>query len=114
MNGQARMLSAPFSPRVKLAIAIAISLLALVLLVRIRVILSPFLWALVAAYLLSPVVNYLNLRGNLPRLWCVFLIYALTGMGLFAASRYLYPVVVDNGTVFIEDIPRLEAALVNL
>jgi predicted PurR-regulated permease PerM len=114
VNGQEPTPSVPFSPRVKLAMAIGLLLLVVVLLLHVRPILSPFLWALVAAYLLSPVVHYLSDRGGLPRLWSVFLIYALTGMGLFAASRYLYPLAVDNGTVFLEDIPRLEAALINL
>jgi predicted PurR-regulated permease PerM len=114
MNGQGEIQSAPFPPRVKLAVGIALVLLGVFLLSRVRSILSPFLWALLAGYLLSPIVNYLNVRGKLPRLWSVFLIYSLTGMALFAASRYLYPLVIDNGTVFIEDIPRLEASLINL
>ena len=79
-----------------------------------RAILSPFLWAFLAAYLLAPVVRYLNVRGGLPRLWSVFLIYASVTLGLVAASRYLYPQVVTEGTVFLEDIPRLEAALIGL
>jgi predicted PurR-regulated permease PerM len=97
-----------------MAIVITVAILAILLVNQVRAILAPFLWAFVAAYLIAPIVNYLNLKGGLPRLWSVFMIYALTGMGLYAASRYLYPVIVDNGTVFLEDIPRLEAAIVNL
>jgi predicted PurR-regulated permease PerM len=85
-----------------------------VLLVEARAILSPFLWAFLTAYLLAPVVRYLNVRGGLPRLWSVILIYACVALGLVAASRYLYPQVVSDGTVFLEDIPRLEAALIGL
>ncbi|HCG00159.1 MAG TPA: hypothetical protein DEV93_06395 [Chloroflexi bacterium] len=114
MNGHDVRPSAPFPPRVKLTIVIALALLLLYLVTQIRSILMPFLWAFVAAYLLAPIVNYLNVKGGLPRIWSVFMIYALTGMGLFAASRYLYPGVVDNGTVFLEDIPRLEASLIDL
>lgn len=114
MNGQHRPASVPFAPRLKLTVAIALVLVGLALVLQIRSILTPFLWGLVAAYLLNPIVNYLNLRGGLPRLWSVFLIYALAGMSLFAASRYLYPVALGSGTVFVEDIPRLEAALVNV
>jgi predicted PurR-regulated permease PerM len=114
MNGQEVRSSAPFPARVKLAIVVALVLLFLYLITQVRTILAPFLWALLAAYLLTPIVNYLNVKGGLPRIWSVFIIYALTGMGLFAASRYLYPGFVDNGTVFLEDIPRLEASLINL
>ncbi len=79
-----------------------------------RAILSPFLWALFVSYLLAPVVRYLNVRGGLPRLWSVVLIYASVALALVAASRYLYPQVVSDGTVFLGDIPRLEAALIGL
>jgi predicted PurR-regulated permease PerM len=85
-----------------------------VLLLQAQAILSPFLWALFTAYLLSPVVRYLNVRGGLPRLWSVMLIYASIALALVAGSRYLYPQVVSDGTVFLEDIPRLEAALIGL
>jgi predicted PurR-regulated permease PerM len=114
MNGRHELSPAPFSPRVKLTVVIAVILLALILATQIHIILAPFLWAILTAYLLAPIVNYLNIQGHLPRLWSVFMIYALAGMGLYAASRYLYPVIVDNGTVFLEDIPRLEAALINV
>lgn len=103
-----------FSARTKLLIGLAIAALLVIFLLAIRSILSPFLWALIAAYLLGPVVNYLNVRGRLPRPVAVAVIFALAAIGLVAISRYLYPRVVDGGTVFIEDIPRLEASLIAL
>ena len=102
------------SPGAKLTIRIGFGILAIVFLLQIRTILSPFLWALVAAYLLTPVVNYLNVQGGLPRLWSVALIYVLTGFVVVAASRYLYPRIVAQGNLFLEDIPRLEASLQGL
>ncbi|HEY8684160.1 MAG TPA: AI-2E family transporter [Chloroflexota bacterium] len=98
----------------KLFLVVCGILLIVVLLLQAQAILSPFLWALFAAYLLSPVVRYLNVRGGLPRLWSVMLIYASIALALVAGSRYLYPQVVSDGTVFLEDIPRLEAALIGL
>lgn len=98
----------------KLFIVVCGILLVLVLLYAARAVLSPFLWAILAAYLLAPVVRYLNVRGGLPRIWCVFLIYSSVALALVAASRYLYPQVISEGTVFVEDIPRLEAALIDL
>lgn len=100
------------SPRVKLAIVVGIILLAVFFLLQINQILAPFLWALLAAYVLLPIVNYLNVQGKLPRLWAVTLIYSLVAIMLLAASRYLYPQIVAQGTVFIEDIPRLENSLI--
>lgn len=102
------------SPRAKLIIVAIFALVAIFFLLQIRVILFPFLWALVVAYLLSPVVNYLNIEGRLPRLWCVFLIYVSFGLLLVAASRYLYPKVVEQANLFLEDIPRIQASIENV
>ncbi len=99
---------------VKLLLVIIAIIAAIVLLREVASILAPFLWALLVAYLLSPIVNYFNVKGGLPRLWSVTLLYACVGLALVAASRYLYPPVVSDGTVFLEDIPRLEAALIGL
>jgi predicted PurR-regulated permease PerM len=107
-------MGAKVSNGAKLFIVVCAILFVLVLVLEARAILSPFLWSLLAAYLLAPVVRYLNVRGGLPRLWSVILIYACVALALVGASRYLYPNVVSEGTVFLEDIPRLEAALIAL
>jgi predicted PurR-regulated permease PerM len=102
------------SGRTKLLILIVIGLLAILLIWEARAILAPFLWALLASYLLAPVVNYFNVRGGMPRLWSVVLLYAIAILAVVAASHYLYPSLVQQGSVFLEDIPRLEASLINL
>lgn len=103
---------AALSPRAKLTIIVGLLILGIFFLLQIGQILSPFLWAFLAAYWLLPIVNYLNLDGGLPRLWAVLLIYGLIAIIVLAASRYLYPQVVSSGTLFIEDIPRLENSLI--
>lgn len=102
------------SSRAKLTIFLLLLALAIVFLWEARSILSPFLWAIVAAYVLGPIVNYLNLRGGLRRLWAVTLIYLSVGVLVIAASTYLYPRIQEQVTVFLEDIPKLEASLVDL
>lgn len=114
MNRDALPANATLSGRAKLVLIVGVVLLAVIILAHIGQILQPFLWALLAAYLLTPVVNYLNVDGKLPRLWAVTLIYALIGILLLAMSRYLYPHAVEQGTVFVEDIPRLENALISV
>ena len=106
--------SSTLTARAKLTILIAAALLTIVFLVHIGSILTPFLWALVAAYLLTPVVNYLHFEGRLPRVVAVALIYACFGILVVAGGRYLYPHVVEQSTLFFEDIPRLEASLIAL
>jgi predicted PurR-regulated permease PerM len=98
----------------KVLLLVLALIVLVILLLQVQAILAPFLWALLASYLLAPIVNYFNLRGGLPRLWSVTLLYACVGLGLVAASRYLYPQLIDDGTVFLEDIPRLEASLIGL
>lgn len=114
MEDKARIISPGLSSRTKLAIVIALSILAIIFVLQVRVILAPFLWALLISYLLAPFVNYLNLKGRLPRLWCVALIYAIIGLLLLAMSQYLYPRIVNQGSVFVEDIPVLEGRLIEL
>lgn len=106
--------SPALTSRTKLALVLGVLLLGLYLLFQIRDIIYPFLWAILAAYLLGPIVNYLNVRGGLPRLWSVLLLFASIGLLLAAGASYLYPKAVEQGTVFIEDLPRLEAALIDL
>lgn len=102
------------SGRTKLVLVLLIGLAAIVFMLQIRSILAPFLWALVASYLLAPIVNYLAVDARLPRLWSVTLVYAVIGLLLLAGSRYLYPHLIDQGTVFLEDVPRLEGSLIGL
>lgn len=112
MDSEAPTAASGLSARAKLTIVITLCLAGIVFLLQVGQILAPFLWALLAAYLLLPIVNYLNIDGKLPRVWSVAMIYGLAAIGVLAASRFLYPQIVLQGTVFIEDIPRLENALV--
>jgi predicted PurR-regulated permease PerM len=102
------------SQRAKLVIVVSGCVLAIVFLLQIRDILSPFLWALVVSYLLSPIVNYLHVQGHLPRLWSIILIYTSIGLLLLAGSRYLFPRIYDEVTIFLEDLPRLVASVKDL
>lgn len=101
-------------PRLKLFVLVVLAIATVVVLLQIRQILAPFLWALVAGYLFSPVVNYFNVRGGLPRLWSVILLFAGVALVLLTASRYFYPRIQEQVTLFLEDIPRLRNALIAL
>ncbi len=53
--------------------------------------LNPFIWAIVAAYLLNPLVRLLSRRSRIHRIWWVLLIYLVTGFLVFAAANFLVP-----------------------
>lgn len=116
MDSQSQQAHDPTSltPRTKILVVVTLGLLIVAFILHITQILAPFLWALLAAYLLTPVVNYLNIDGKLPRLWSVILIYASVGLLLLAGSRFLFPRLVEQGSLFVEDIPRLEVSLIAL
>src|SRR5919199_657584 len=99
MEAGSGVTGARLSVRAKHSIIIGLLLAALLFLFAVRAILWPFLWAILVAYLLTPVVNYLSVRGGLPRLWAVTMLYALVGLTLLAGSQYLYPQVMREGTI---------------
>ncbi len=71
-------------------VAIVIGLL-LLLLRSMGGLLNPFLWALVAAYLLNPLVRILSQRSRIRRFWWVLLIYFIAGLLLYAGFTFLWP-----------------------
>jgi predicted PurR-regulated permease PerM len=106
--------SAPLSSRAKWTIGIIATGLIILLLLRIAGILAPFLWALVAAYLLSPVVNYVNQKLLVPRFWVVALIYLVFLSIVILVSRYIFPIFTAQVSYFADESPKLEGALIHL
>lgn len=71
----------------------------------IRPVLAPFLMAVALAYLLAPLVNYLDHRLGLRRAWAILLVYAaLAALGGLAFFKLL-PEAIDEVRRLIESIP---------
>ena len=85
-------------------VAIVITLL-LLLLRAMGGLLNPFLWALVTAYLLNPLVRALAQRSRIRRFWWVLLIYIVFGFLLFAGINYLWPRLFGQFTELQEALP---------
>ena len=82
---------APFSARTRLGVLAVAGILAFLFLVRIASILDPFLWAIVVAYVLNPLVKALSRRTSMPRPAAVACVY-LTGVGaIVLALSYAIP-----------------------
>ncbi len=68
--------------------------------------LTPFIFGLVLAYLLTPIVNWLNRR--MPRGLSILLVY-IVGIGLLVgAVNFIVPPIVDQGQELIQSIPTLD------
>ena len=80
-----------FSLWAKITTVALISVLLLLLLRAMGGLLNPFLWAIVTAYLLNPFVRALAERSRIRRFWWVLLIYAITGLLIYAGVNSLWP-----------------------
>lgn len=88
----------------KITTAAIVSTLFLLLLRGMGGLLSPFLWAMVTAYLFNPLIRWLTNRTRLPRFWWVLLLYVVVGFLLFTAFTSLGPRVANQAA-------ELQAAL---
>jgi predicted PurR-regulated permease PerM len=103
----------PLSTTARWMIVVAVALLLVIFLVHIRTILFPFVWAILAAYIIMPLVNYVNHRLRVPRFFVVLLIYVVVFSTIIVVSRYLVPWLSNQITFFVEDLPKLQGSLVN-
>lgn len=84
-------------------IALAIGLLFLW---QVHGILTPFIWAIITAYVLNPVVVFLSTRTGMPRrLWASLFYLVLLGLLVWALGT-LVPMLSKQLTEFIRELPR--------
>ena len=69
--------------------------------------LNPFLWAIVTAYLLNPLVRVLAQRSRVSRVWWVLLIYVVTGVVLWLSFGFLWPRLVTQFTELQTALPDI-------
>lgn len=73
---------------------------------------NPFIYALVAAYLLDPLVKLLEKKG-LKRIWAILLIFAAIAGIIALVFATFIPRLTRDMSVFINDIPRIFEFLKN-
>ncbi len=101
-----------FSSKTK-AITLIVGLVAFVaLLLRVQRVLGPFVWGGILAYVFTPLVDWLETRTRLRRVWVVVLLY-LVGLAAAAwAATALVPALVKQASEFVQDSPRILGSLV--
>lgn len=100
-----------FSNRAKVATVAAIGALALVFLYMVRDILTPFIWALIVAYVFNPVVTTFSRKTKLHRIWGVALLYTVMAGLLLGAMVFVVPPLRRESEQFGRDVPGLIDAL---
>src|SRR5207253_8040798 len=79
---------------------------ALLFLWQVHEILTPFIWALITAYVLNPLVLFLAQRTRMPRrLWAVLLYLLLLGLLIWGLGT-LVPLLSQQLTELIRELPQ--------
>jgi len=94
----------------RLMLLIGALLLVIYFLYIVRVILPPFILALVLAYLLNPFVTYIEIKG-INRALSIFIVYASVLTGVSLVTLYAFPVIAREVENFSQTIPILTAQL---
>ena len=89
-------------------IAVLVTVIIVLILVRgpIGKVISPFIYALVLAYILSPLVKLLEKRG-MKRIWAILTIFLVLIGIIVILFITIIPSLTNDLSVFINDIPRI-------
>lgn len=68
--------------------------------------LSPFLFAIILAYTLNPLVSYIEKKG-IKRLWSIFIVYFLIAAIIFIFSITLVPKITSETKKLLDTLPQL-------
>jgi predicted PurR-regulated permease PerM len=101
----------PFSPRTRLVVLLIGGVLGFLFLLRIAGILHPFLWAIVVAYILNPVVRGLCRRTGIPRAAAVTLIYLIGVGSIVAVLSLAIPRLNEQVSQLANDLPSITSDL---
>ncbi|TAK35763.1 MAG: AI-2E family transporter [Chloroflexota bacterium] len=98
----------------KVILACVVVLTAIIFLWSVRSILQPFVWAVVVAYVLSPLVDWLSWKARLSRIWVVAALYVVV-LGLVAWALYsLVPALFSELRDLRENYPQFIESLQNI
>lgn len=102
---------APFDLKARIGVLVVVGVLGFLFLLRVSSILTPFLWAIVMAYILNPLVALLSRNTRAPRVVAVVCVY-LAGIGIVAGLLYLaIPRLSAQVAQLTSDLPSITADL---
>jgi predicted PurR-regulated permease PerM len=89
-------MGARWSTTTKRAVVVALAALALLLLWRAGDVVQPFVWGLIVAYILLPLVGALERRFALPRTLAALVVFVGLLAIIFGGGRLLFPRIAEN------------------
>jgi predicted PurR-regulated permease PerM len=90
----------------KITTVVVVSILAILLLRSVGRLLSPFIWAIITAYLFNPLVSGLSIRTHTRRLWWVILLYVVAGCFVYLGITWIVPRLANQYSEFIQALPE--------
>jgi predicted PurR-regulated permease PerM len=100
-----------FSFPLKLLTAALITVLTIWMLTAVEHILTPFVAAVITAYLFNPLVGWLQRASRLPRAVWIVVLYVLAFLLLSLVITTFRPVIAAQSSALVNDAPRLIRAL---
>jgi predicted PurR-regulated permease PerM len=101
-----------FTPRGKIIAFWALLILTLGLLAHFFALLSPFMWAIVTAYICAPIVNSLTRLTRLPRPLVAGILYSAIAAGIVYGVLILVPIVREQAVALSRQLPQSSSALI--
>lgn len=98
-----------FPPWAKVATVAIIIALTILLLRTVGGLLSPFIWAIITAYLFNPLVSALANRTRISRVWWVVLLYIVAGFLLYLGVNWLVPRLAKQYSDLLSALPGFAA-----
>lgn len=94
----------------KITTAAVVIALTILLLRAVGGLLTPFIWAVITAYLFNPLVRVLSARTGLGRGWWVILIYLAAGLVIYLGVNWLAPRLGNQYADLVRSLPALAEA----
>jgi predicted PurR-regulated permease PerM len=95
-----------WSSRTKIVVSLLLLTFAVYMLYRFSIILTPFILAIIIAYILTPAVDYFQNRLHLPRVLAILVAYLLLIVVLITLPLLIVPPLVDQFTALNVDVQR--------
>lgn len=111
--GAEQAMETTLSPRSKVVTFWILTGLALALLAHFFELLTPFMWALVTAYICSPIVTWFARHTPIPRPVIAGLLYAAIVTGIVSGVLILIPLIREQVAGFSRQFPQSTSALID-